>query len=79
LRGLAVAHILIIEDDPLIVGPVERTLKSVGYTVSTASDGPTGLELAVAESPDLVVLDILLPRMDGRSAKRCERRVLYRS
>ena len=54
-----------IEDDPLILGPVERTLKSVGYTVSTASDGATGLELALAESPDLVVLDILLPQMDG--------------
>lgn len=59
------AHILMIEDDPLILGPVERTLKSVGYTVSTASDGATGLELALAESPDLVVLDILLPQMDG--------------
>ena len=59
------AHILMIEDDPMIRGPVERSLKSVGYTVSTASDGATGLKIALAESPDLVVLDILLPQMDG--------------
>lgn len=59
------AHILMIEDDPLIRGPVERSLKSVGYTVSTASDGATGLDLALNHNPDLIILDIMLPQMDG--------------
>jgi DNA-binding response OmpR family regulator len=60
-----VAHIVMIEDDPLIRGPVERALKGVGYSVSSASDGTTGLKIAFEETPDLVVLDILLPQMDG--------------
>lgn len=59
------AHIVMIEDDPLIRGPVERALKGVGYSVSSASDGATGLKIAFEETPDLVILDILLPQMDG--------------
>jgi DNA-binding response OmpR family regulator len=65
VERIDVAHILMIEDDALIRGPVERALKSMGYTVSSASDGSTGLRIALQETPDLVILDILLPQMDG--------------
>jgi DNA-binding response OmpR family regulator len=58
-------QILMIEDDPLILGPVVRALKAAGYTVATATDGATGLQMALDTNPDLVILDILLPEMDG--------------
>jgi DNA-binding response OmpR family regulator len=59
------ATVLLIEDDRLIVEPVVRVLKGLNYTVLTAYDGVTGLDLALNQQPDLVVLDIMLPRMDG--------------
>jgi len=59
------ATILLIEDDRLIVEPVARVLKAANYTVLMAFDGPSGLEMALTQNPDLVVLDIMLPEMDG--------------
>ncbi|MCA9905543.1 MAG: response regulator transcription factor, partial [Anaerolineae bacterium] len=58
-------HVLLIEDDSLISEPVARSLRGMGYEVSTASDGATGLTLALTKQPDAVVLDIMLPEMDG--------------
>jgi DNA-binding response OmpR family regulator len=60
-----VKHILLIEDDDYITRPVARALQEGGYEVSVASDGETGLALALEARPDLVVLDILLPGIDG--------------
>jgi DNA-binding response OmpR family regulator len=57
--------ILIIEDDRLIVEPVVRALKGLNYTVLTAFDGATGLEMALTQQPDLITLDVMLPEMDG--------------
>lgn len=57
--------ILLIEDDRLIVEPVERALKALNYTVLSAYDGATGLDKALNNQPDLVVLDIMLPKLDG--------------
>lgn len=57
--------VLIIEDDRLIVEPVERALKSMSYNVMSAYDGAAGLEKALNQKPDLVILDIMLPEMDG--------------
>jgi DNA-binding response OmpR family regulator len=60
-----VTRILMIEDDPLISGPVKRALEQVGYIVSITADGASGLAAALEEKPDLVILDILLPEIDG--------------
>jgi DNA-binding response OmpR family regulator len=59
------ATILIAEDDPRMLKLVRRTLELEGYRVITASDGRQALELALAESLDLLVLDVMMPEMDG--------------
>jgi DNA-binding response OmpR family regulator len=59
------SRVLIIEDDPLIMEPMARALKGAGFDVSQATDGAQGLADALEVQPDLVVLDILLPEMDG--------------
>ena len=59
------AKILVIDDEPSIVNLVTAYLKPEGYEVFTASDGITGLKAARAYKPDLVVLDLMLPGMDG--------------
>jgi len=59
------AKILVIDDEPSIVNLVTAYLKPEGYEVYTASDGISGLKSARAFKPDLVVLDLMLPGMDG--------------
>jgi DNA-binding response OmpR family regulator len=59
------ARVLVIDDDPLIVRLVRTHLDRAGFQVSDATDGPTGLELAARESPDFVILDLMLPGLDG--------------
>jgi two-component system response regulator MprA len=58
-------RILAIEDEERIRQFLQRGLSFEGYRVDTASDGPTGLELARENPPDLVLLDLMLPGMDG--------------
>jgi DNA-binding response OmpR family regulator len=58
-------RILVIEDDPSILRGLQLNLGMEGYTVRSASDGETGLQLARTEQPDLVVVDVMLPRMGG--------------
>lgn len=57
--------ILIIEDDPLIIKIYTTRLTSDGYQVLSAENGEDGLKIAEQEIPDLVVLDIMMPRVDG--------------
>jgi two-component system alkaline phosphatase synthesis response regulator PhoP len=57
--------ILVIDDEPTIVNLVQAYLKPEGYEVFTAADGPSGLKAVRAFKPDLVVLDVMLPGMDG--------------
>jgi two-component system, OmpR family, alkaline phosphatase synthesis response regulator PhoP len=57
--------ILIVEDEQSIRNMVKAYLKPEGFQVFTASDGPSGLQAARAYQPDLIVLDIMLPEMDG--------------
>jgi len=59
--------ILLADDDPQIVRALTVTLGAVGYDVVAASDGAEALRLAVAEHPDIVVLDLGMPRLDGVS------------
>ena len=59
------SKILIVDDEPSIIKLVSAYLKPEGYEVFTAADGPSGLKMAKAYKPDLVVLDLMLPGMDG--------------
>ena len=59
------ARILIIEDDEAILKFLRRGLAYEGYQVDTAADGQTGLSLARENPPDLVVMDLMLPGIDG--------------
>jgi len=57
--------ILVVDDDPDIARFVEVNLRSAGYDVSVASDGEEALEKAATLRPDLVLLDVMMPRIDG--------------
>ena len=59
------ARILVIDDEPSIVNLVTAYLKPEGYEVFTAMDGPSGLKAARSFKPDLIILDIMLPGIDG--------------
>ena len=59
------AKLLLIEDDVTLVKMYERKFTSDGYEVVIAYDGLEGLEKATKEKPDLVLLDIMLPKLDG--------------
>ena len=60
-----VPHVLLIEDDPAIREGLELGLRHLGHAVESAADGPAGLLLAVEQSPDVVILDVMLPGLDG--------------
>ena len=57
--------ILIVDDDPEIIESVKIALQSEGYTVFYARDGNQGLELAERENPDLIILDMMMPKRSG--------------
>jgi len=57
--------ILIIEDDPALLRGLTDNFRNHGYDVRTATDGNTGLAAALGEPPDLVLLDIMLPKLNG--------------
>jgi DNA-binding response OmpR family regulator len=58
-------NILLIDDDHLITQPLAHALRLAGYTVDIANNGQTGLAKALATKPDVVVLDVMMPVMDG--------------
>ena len=59
------AKILVVEDEPAMVAGLRDNFEFEGYEVITAQDGVEGLERALEDSPDLVVLDVMMPRMSG--------------
>ena len=71
---MAEANVLIIEDDATIARFVELELKHAGYDVLRAGDGPQGLSLLDSGQVDLVILDLMLPDMDGIEVAREVRR-----
>jgi DNA-binding response OmpR family regulator len=58
-------RILIIEDEPAMVAGLRDNFEYEGYDVISADDGVSGLERVLAEDPDLIVLDVMMPRMSG--------------
>jgi DNA-binding response OmpR family regulator len=66
--------LLVVEDDLILLGTLEYNLAAEGYRVLTATDGLAALEVARKEQPDLVVLDVMLPGLDGFEVCRILRR-----
>ena len=72
--------ILLIDDDPNIVTLLKSRLESAGYSVVSAHDGVKGLDLARKRKPDLIIVDVIMPNIDGyqfclllRSDERCKK------
>lgn len=59
------AKILVVDDEPDILEFLQYNLEKEGFRVVTANDGEEGVEVAERESPDLIILDIMMPKMDG--------------
>lgn len=68
------AVIMIVDDDPTVVDVVRRYLEKDGHSVLTAADGAAGLAVFGEHSPDLVILDVMMPRMSGLDVARNIRR-----
>ena len=68
------ANILIVDDEPILRMSVQRVLDSEGHTISMAENGGIGVEMAKAEKPDLIVMDLNMPVMDGFQATRAIRK-----
>jgi two-component system, OmpR family, alkaline phosphatase synthesis response regulator PhoP len=63
-------RVLAVDDEPDVLRLVEIKLKKEGFDVLTARDGQEGLERALADHPDVVLMDVRMPRMDGFTAAR---------
>jgi DNA-binding response OmpR family regulator len=73
-RELADRRVLVVEDDPTVLEVASAYLRSAGFIVSTAADGFQALDAAATSSPDLIVLDRMLPGIDGAEVCRRIRR-----
>ena len=67
---MTMQHLLVIDDDPGVTGLLKRVLSYEGFAVDTASSGPAGLSVAQEYYPDLVILDVMMPGMDGLEVLR---------
>src|SRR4051812_19216702 len=65
-----VPRVLVADDSPLVLRVIEKMLAGAGYSVLVAHDGLEAIEKAVAEGVDLVILDVMMPRMNGYQACR---------
>ena len=61
---------LIVDDDPLVVRMLKMTFELEGYAVTTASDGEEGLRRAREDHPDVMLCDIMMPKLDGLAVTR---------
>jgi DNA-binding NarL/FixJ family response regulator len=73
-QGRREARILIVDDEPLNVDYLEQELEELGFATETASSGAEALERVAADPPDLVLLDVMMPEMDGITALRMLKR-----
>ncbi|MGQ9654896.1 MAG: response regulator, partial [Thermodesulfobacteriota bacterium] len=62
--------ILVVEDEEDLLDLIDYNLRQAGFRVLRAADGQEGLRLAQREKPDLVILDLMLPKMDGKEVCR---------
>ncbi|MFA6170435.1 MAG: response regulator [Candidatus Margulisiibacteriota bacterium] len=62
--------VLVVDDEPDVVSLLEVLLNSYGYSVISAADGQQALEKARTERPDLIILDVMLPKLDGYKVAR---------
>ncbi|MCA9969313.1 MAG: response regulator transcription factor [Anaerolineales bacterium] len=69
-NSLPQPHILLVDDETAITENLAPLLARAGFRVTTASDGRAALELTQSQHPDLLVMDVLMPRLDGRAALR---------
>ena len=65
------AKILIVDDDAMILKLYSEILSKEGFEVLTAGDAKKGFDLAVSQAPDLILLDIMMPDVDGTRAHEC--------
>ena len=70
MKNISSTRILIIDDDPAYLMMMQSRLEKVGYQILAAPDGLLGLSLARKEKPDLILLDLMLPGMDGHKVCR---------
>jgi CheY-like chemotaxis protein len=67
---MAAKKILVVEDNPQNMKVVLMTLKPHGYTLLQATDGEEALKVAVSDNPDLIIMDVQIPKMDGLEVTR---------
>ncbi|MGH9120594.1 MAG: response regulator transcription factor [Acidimicrobiales bacterium] len=67
---VAAGTVLVIDDDPVVVQLLKVSLEMEGYEVLSAGDGELGLSRARLEHPDMVILDVMMPGMDGLDVAR---------
>lgn len=65
-----VKKVLVVDDDPVLVRLVKEILKSQGFTVETAKDGIDAMVMVKKDKPDLIVLDIMMPELNGYDVLR---------
>lgn len=58
-------HILLIDDERKLTDPLRASFERAGYVVTVANDGHAGLSMAMVENPDVIVLDVMMPGLDG--------------
>lgn len=63
-----VIKVLAVDDEPDVLGLVETKLQKAGFEVSTATNGQEAVDRALQEKPDVIIMDIMMPKLDGLSA-----------
>ncbi|KIG12521.1 DNA-binding response regulator [Enhygromyxa salina] len=71
---MAGEHILIVEDDPAVQTLLVKALTAKGYRVTQATDGVQGLTALDQEQPDLIICDVMMPRLDGMTFVKAVKR-----